>query len=222
MKTSIFVAALSAAALVGASAQAATYNFQSGGIIGSNVGNPSASFFDVTATETLTAIAINTEAPPAPKLHQNNFGLGVNTGITDVNQLDNIGDDEAIVFDFGKIVSFDSITLNLAAQDDQYVIYGTNNPAVAACATGGLSCITTISTFIASGSGAGPLQDTVALLSGAFQYLIAAVFGGSGDGYRVAELSVSDVPLPAALPMMALGLGLFGVNGFFRRKQARA
>ena len=220
MKTTIVAAALAATALLGASAHAATYNFQSGGIFGSNVGNPSASFLDTTATDSVFVTAINTEAPPAPRLHQSDFGLGVNTGILDVNQLDNIGDDEALVFDFGKIVSLDSITLNLAAQDDQYVIYGSNDASVAACAAGGLSCITSISSFIVSGSGAGALSDTVALLSGSFQYLIATVFGGSGDGFRVAEVSVSNVPLPAALPMMALGLGLFGANGYFRRKRA--
>ncbi|MEQ8934678.1 MAG: hypothetical protein RIE56_02670 [Amphiplicatus sp.] len=220
MKATVFAAALAASALLGASAHAGTYNFQSGGLIGSNVGAPSASFLDTTATDSVFVTAINTESPPAPKLHQSDFGLGVNTGALDVNQLDNIGDDEAIVFDFGKVVSLDSITLNLAAQDDQYTIYGSNDAAVAACTAGGLSCLTSISTLIVSGSGVGPLQDTVALLSGAFQYLIATISGGSGDGYRVAEISVSDVPLPAALPMMALGLGLFGANGFFRRKRA--
>ncbi|MEQ8177731.1 MAG: hypothetical protein RIC52_06245 [Amphiplicatus sp.] len=220
MKTTVIAAALAASALLGASAHAATYNFQSGGLVGGNVGNPSASFLDTTATESVFVTALNTEAPPAPRLHQSNFGLGVNLGLGDVNQLDNIGDDEAIVFDFGKVVSFDSITLNLAAQDDQYAIYGSNDASVAACTAGGLSCLTSVSTFIVAGSGAGPLQDTIALLSGSFRYLIATVFGGSGDGYRVAEISVSDVPLPAALPMMALGLGLFGANGFFRRKRA--
>jgi len=200
MKPTVFAAALAATALLGASAHAATYNFQNGGIIGSNVGNPSASFLDTTATDSVFVTAINTETPPAPKLNQSVFGLGVNLGFLEGGQVDNIGDDEALVFDFGKTVSFDSITLNLAAHDDQYAIYGSNDASVAACAAGGLSCLTSVSTFIVSGSGAGVLSDTVALLSGSFRYLIATVFGGSGDGYRVAEVSVSNVPLPAALP----------------------
>ncbi|GAB4520252.1 MAG: hypothetical protein Kow00133_06630 [Amphiplicatus sp.] len=211
-KHAALAAALSVA-LMGASAQAATFTFAG---FGGNLGQ-TAVFTD--GAHAVTAIAINTEQPPVPSLHQGIFGLGVNLGHLDSNQIDNVGDDEAIVFDFGKIVNFESITLSLSSFWEDYQIWGTNDGSVAACTAGGLGCLTSVSSLIASGVGSG-LEGfvTVSLMGNAFRYLIATVPGGSGDGYKVKSLTVSEVPVPGALVLLLTGLAGLGFAG---RRSAR-
>ena len=96
--------------------------------------------------------------------------------------------------------------------------------AVTAITSGGLSAITSISTLLAAAYGDGIEGFKLIDLSGietAYRYLIATVPGGSGDGYRVKTVSasVSEVPVPAALPLMASGLFGFGWAAR-RRKQS--
>lgn len=208
-----------AASVMFGGAQAATFYF---GGAGGDLGK-SETFFS--GPDSVTAIAINTEEPEAPVLDQNIFGLGVSTGRGDSSQLDNVGDDEAIVFDFGAIAQFDSITLSLAGFYDDIRIYGSNNAAVAAITSGGLTAITSISTLLASASGSGIEGFATIDLSGiasAYRYLIATIPGGSGDGFRVKYISaeISDVPVPAALPLLLSGLAGLGFASRRRKQQA--
>ncbi|WP_428407473.1 VPLPA-CTERM sorting domain-containing protein [Hyphococcus sp.] len=210
------IAAAGAVMLSGA--QAATFYF------GGNGGDLGKSETFVSGPDSVTAIAVNTEEPEAPSLHQTILGLGVTTGRGDIDQLDNIGDDEAIVLDFGALAQFDSITLSLAGFYDDIRIYGSNNAAVAAITSGGLSAITSISTLLASASGNGIEGFATIDLSGiasAYRYLIATIPGGSGDGFRVKYVTaeVSDVPVPAALPLLLSGIAGLGFASR-RRKQA--
>lgn len=180
---------------------------------------------------TVTAIAINTEEPDAPVLHQNIFGLGVYSGESDDgifsggNQIDNVGDDEAVVFDFGAAALLESITLSLAGGYDDIVLYGSNNAAVTAITSGGLSAISSLSTLLTTASGNGLEGFATIDLTGiatAYRYLIATIPGGSGDGFRVKYVSatVSEVPVPAALPLLLSGLA--GLGFASRRKKAAA
>ena len=195
--------------LVG-TANAAVYDFTGGGgLIGK-----SAVFND--GPESVEAIAINTEEPGSPQLHQNGLGLGVRLSSGEglsltvgANELDNVGDDEAIVIDLGLGVGVASMTLSEASFFDDYRIYGSNNDLVAAITSGGLSAITSISTLIASGGGVGIGGSVVVNFdpfATVYRYLIATIPGGSGDGYRVAGLTTSESPLPGALPFMAPAL----------------
>lgn len=204
-------------------ASAASYSYDFTGptfpIFGTNLGS-SSTFSDTTATQSVTATALNTESPPAAALNQNSGGLGVNLGFLDTNQLDNIGDDEAIVFDLGAKMVFDSISLTLAFLDDTFSIYGSNSASVLGCSSGGLACLTSVSTLVATGSGIlNPLDVLNVDLTGAspFQYLIATVPGGSGDGYRISGIAVSEVPLPASALLLFGGLGALSLA---RRKRA--
>jgi hypothetical protein len=222
IRTKLAAGVCAVATLVAASASAATFNFAGGSLLGSNVGNPSAVFSDTTATDTLTAIAINTEQPPAPRLHQSSLGIGVNLGLGDVNQIDNIGDDEAIVFDMGGLYTATSIRLALLTFGDRYSIWGSNSASVASCTSGGLTCLTSVSSLLASGdnSGLDGLGFKTVNLSGSgnWSYFIATTAGGSGDGYRVKELTASVIPLPAAGWMLLAGLG--GIAAMKRRRKA--
>ncbi|MEO1252062.1 MAG: VPLPA-CTERM sorting domain-containing protein [Pseudomonadota bacterium] len=169
---------------------------------------------------TATAIAINTEEPAAPTLHQHLLGLGVKSGWHDSSQIDNGGDDEAIVIDFGRSVNFHSILLSASFIDDDIRIYGTNDHSVAAVTSGGLSSITSISTLIAQTSGNLSTFVSLNIAGNAFQYLIATVPGTNGwfaDDFRVKKVKVSEVPVPAALPLMIAGLA--GLRLASRRKR---
>jgi hypothetical protein len=172
----------------------------------------------------LEVTAINTEEPAPPVLLQNGNGLGVFTtcGIftgegsclnPEAYQLNNIGDDEAIIFDFGRQIGFVSMTLTeTAIFEDSYSIYGTNTD-LEGVTSGGLSALTAFSTLIASGSTSADPFDVA--LSGAYRYLIATVPGGSGDGYRVSSITVTPVPLGAPLIASA-----FGIAWLIRRRAA--
>ncbi len=155
MKILKFLTIAAAGAAMMGGANAATF------YLGGNGGDLGKDQVFTDGSASVTAIAINTEEPDAPVLHQNVFGLGVYSGESDDgilsggNQVDNIGDDEAIVLDFGAAATLESITLSVASSWDDIRIYGSNNAAVAAITSGGLSSITSISTLLASTTGTG-------------------------------------------------------------------
>ncbi|MEO1014101.1 MAG: hypothetical protein AAFX08_02820 [Pseudomonadota bacterium] len=209
LKSILLAATASVLATTGANAAVATFDLTGDG---RNIG-PSFTF--VYGSRSLTATAINAEAPPTPQLHQNSFGLGVNLGVGDANQLDSIDDDEAIVFDAGHIATYSDITLSRASMTDQYLIYGTNDASILSIAAGGLSAITSISTLVASGVGVG--GSVTVDLDAAFRYLIATLPSGSDSRFRVSSVSTA-VPLPGALPFMATAL--VGAAAARRRKKA--
>jgi hypothetical protein len=217
MHTRLFFAVIASAAMSFGAAQAATFVFS-----GPNANLGKDEVF-TSGPDSVLATAINTQEPKAPTLRRNGAGIGVKTGFFDTGQVDNIGDDEAIVFDFGGLVQMGEIVLTQASFFDDIRIYGTNDATVAAITSGGLPAITSISTLLASATGVG-LGGTVTIdLSGiatAYRFLIATIPGGSGDGFRVKEITVSEVPLPAALPLMAFGLAGLGFVGRRRRKLA--
>jgi hypothetical protein len=179
--------------------------------------------------------AINTEQPPGARLFQSPFGLGVRADSTDAcgglfeddcDELDNVGDDEAIVFDFGRMASLTSASLTLAFLDDEYEFYGSNNDAVENVTSGGRAALTSISTLLTSGFGEFDTTRTVsfASITEKYRYLIAMTPGTggiAGDGYKIAGLTgVAPVPVPAGVALALTALGVFA--GLRRRTAATA
>ena len=228
MKIKSFIAAAAAVGFSFSVAEAAVFSF--GGNGGSSLGKTEVFSADG-GPETVVVTAINTEQSnrfERPRLHQTSSGLGVSLLFNDggslfppvpSTELDNVGDDEAIVFDFGEIVTMDSVTIAAADLTDTVRFYGTNDPTVTSISSGGLSALTSISTFITGGNGNFfAVPEAVDLLGATFRYLIATVPAGSGDGYRVLSATVSEVPLPGALPFMLTALA--GYGAMRRKRQA--
>lgn len=213
MKKLATAAILALGVAVSTPAAATTWNFTGGGgLLG----------LDEVFTEggdSVTATALNTQQPPAPQLHQSGGGLGVRTGNDNTNQLDNFLNDEAIVFDFGSVYEVSSIGVTAVGFNDDYRIYGTNNSAVLGCSSGGLSCISDISTLLLQDDNNGTQS-----IFGSFQYIIASgITGGFNDDFRISSLTaVAPVPLPAALPLLAGALGFLGLLGWRRKSAASA
>lgn len=176
-------------------------------------------FADTGATASVTATAINTEGPNA-FLSRDGNGLGVFALDMGGGNLDNVNNDEAIVFDFGTPFNLVGATIQIAATENApffsstYQFWGTDNSGVLGCGNaGGLSCITGISTLLASGT-ATVFDNPVSFLSAQpdfFRYIVATVPTGAADAYRVRSLTVAPIPLPAAgwlLLGATAGLGL--------------
>lgn len=120
-------------------------------------------------------------------------------------QINNIGDDEAIVFDFGKVAEFKSITIaETALLEDRYEIYGANVD-LTGVTSGGLGSLTGIGSVLLA-SGQTSEDPFVIALTGAYRYMIATVPGGRGDGYRVTSISVVAAPIGLLLIASAFGL----------------
>ena len=129
-------------------------------------------------------------------------GLGADASF-DSDQVDGSGGNDVLVFSFARDVRIDQITFGNVDGNDDFA-YGTVDGAA----------FTRLASF----------QDVVnpfnlSLILGDNAFGIGAI--GSNDNFTITSLTVTPVPLPAALPLFAGGLGLMGLLGW-RRRQASA
>ncbi len=128
-------------------------------------------------------------------------GLGV-TGGTGQNR---IGSGESLMFDFDPAVALlSSLIFERGSGTDTVELLDANNIL--------------LDTFLISGPG-NSFQTLSNLNFSGSKFTIRN--GGGGNGFRVAGITVSAVPLPAALPLFGGGLALMGLIGW-RRKRAVA
>lgn len=214
---------------------------------GGNQG-PTQDYADTTGTTWLTAAAfvfegtgwLTTEPGAATglQIHQTSLGIGLRSGTTfpyypwlsvpDSGQIDNINRFEVLRLQLPKDVVVRSALLTATFTDDQYRIWGNDTgelPDVAAFpdASGALN-----GTELAAGTGS-ILATRVDFSAGRpFEYLFFS--GGfrlhkgidfSGDGYRIAGLTVNDAsvvnpvvtPVPASWWLLGSALAALGIIG---------
>jgi hypothetical protein len=133
-------------------------------------------------------------------------GLGAyseNTAEDDQTQFDAA---EAIEFSFDRFVSLTDVEFN-AGGDRNCSIFGPEGPC-------GMFNLTIDGVFI----GAIAAVDNIAFLGAGLTFLLEAITEGAG--FTIAQFTasdVSDVPVPAAFPLLAAGLA--GLGFAYRRKR---
>jgi hypothetical protein len=222
-----------AVATAAPTAQALTgdFDFSTGGTFDGSTAQFTSNGVTVNISAILTDGNTNTRT-----ITQTSNGLGVRTtdggGGGFANEVDNIGPDEALVFDFGVPASFAGGSLRLAGNFfgifDQYQVFGGNTLPVSGFSSfGGIVSAGFTSLVSDVGCDGGNLEvctETFSLSNlGVFRYLIVAApgTGGSNDSFAVKGLTgVSPIPVPAALPLLASGVACFAWLRRTKRRQA--
>ncbi len=239
MKT--ITSSLLAGCMLGASlsAQAAvTYDFTSGGTtsteIGSGFGN-ALDFGDMTVTAWgTTGVPTNANSLlDVGQINRFSTGLGACNKSESANcnnpahQVDNVGDDDLVLFLFDSTVTFNNITIDPYGVYDRDVSFWIANISAADSDLTGLAPASLINGSSAFGSITNVWNSASYLpisidLGGASGN--ALLFGGrldfgsyyDNDRFKIASLDVTPVPVPAAAWL--LGSGLLALVGVSRRK----
>ena len=203
------VAAACVSVLMSGAASAATFNFQSNG-----ADNNSTVAFGPVDGVSLVVDAFKVFNPSTTTFTDGDVNQGSNgLGVSGDPEGGRLGAGEGLQFQFSPNVSVvSSLVFERGDQNEDFIVFDDTNTQV-----GG--------TFTVLGGGAGnstQLFDLSALnIVGSFFTIVGIDSGGGNRGVRIAELTVTPVPLPAALPLFAGGLGLLGLLGW-RRKRASA
>lgn len=256
-----FIAAASLVAYLAPAHASTTYDFTSGGTpyvdSGGGYGN-TLDFGGMTATAwATTGIPIgNNSLIDVAQLHQWSTGLGVcnrdeglvNGGCSTYteHQVDNVGDDDYVLFVFDTLVNFEEIKIDPYFTSDRDVSFWIGTIATASVMSGmnPADLDPTSLTGLGSGYSGGPSGSTIFTdynqknftsgsgvktvdLTGAFggnfgNALLFAARADAGNKYdndyfKIKELTVTPIPVPAAIWLFASGL--LGLVAVARRKQ---
>lgn len=202
------LATLFALALSCTAAQAATFDFTgSGGLATSYTFMDSG--ISVTATATSFSNAGILIDDPRDRIGQYSQGLGATTHIGDSHQTDGANRNDLIVFDFDQEIILESVTFTHVDSNDDFRFFFESG-----------------STLTDWGSnidipGSGPSGTYI------FNAIWAGDLFGIGardtfDNFKISGMTVSAVPLPAALPLYGAGMAIIGFIGWRRKKRLSA
>lgn len=218
-----YAAAIAAVSLFG-TAEAAVFNLQTGN--GVNNGNGTYTFsvdgINLTVSAGLFGNAANAVIVPGAdnsRVVQTNVGLGVTDNGDTTSDIDGLGDNDALIFAFDRLVRLDYIDFsNVDLTDDADFFFEQGGQLVRNSAA-----------LISVELGLNPLLDLAVLIS-LFPTIdphlfIGTLFGVGADAdgilglftddFKIKRLFVTDlsgpneVPLPAALPLFLAGLAGF-------------
>lgn len=163
-----------------------------------------------------------TETPCGTCIAQHRNGISIDRGGSDSHELDGSGPDEFIRLTFSEKVLLTDVWFNAAGNGDEWdmsvdnVDFGVN----------GAFGSDLIENLIDSDIAATPSDDDRADFVSNGGAIMGTVFtfytDDNNDDYKLAALKfnqIAQVPLPAALPLLAGGLGVLGFVGW-RRKRA--
>lgn len=199
-------------------------------LTGSMANAPSYTFTDVGSGLVLTLSPLHIDDVSTPTLSatlpshldpaavtQSSSGVGVYQGDPENAEIDGSGWDDALQMDFSSAVKLLSITMIGGSTDESYYYFED------ADGDGNLSGDVVGGPFAL---GTSPLTVSLASLS-----ILGADFFGETFGvgticqtctFRVSEIQVEAVPLPASLPLFAGGLGGLGFMSWWRKRKRSA
>ncbi len=166
-------------------------------------------------TETVDDITLDISSGDEGSLHFNGSGVGVNSGANDQSENRLGGDNEAIVFVFDPAVTIlQSVAFETGGGVDTVSIFDGND-----------NFITSFDVANNNANNNGYVTvDLTDVTGSVFKFVSTAnprAPGKPDGGIRITSLTVEAVPVPAALPLMAAGIGGLSLMGR-RRKRAHA
>ncbi|MEM9630349.1 MAG: VPLPA-CTERM sorting domain-containing protein [Pseudomonadota bacterium] len=211
-KLSSFLASLALAAAVttvGGAANAVTFGFG-----GSSPDSHSKFFTSGGIGLTVTAGTFNGPNPSSinyatRRVDHRNGRLGAD-GFFDRGQVDGFWGNDVLVFTFDQNVRIDSISFSNVDGDDDFA-FG----AVAGNLFDRFVNFQDVENIVFTADFLSP-----ASLSVGNSFGIGAI--GALDNFRINALTVTAVPVPAALPLLAGGIGFLGFAGWRRKRSAAA
>ncbi len=193
------------------SASAVTFNLAgNGGLNSSYVFNEDG----ITLTVTPAAITLGATPPQDTvatqgQVGQYSGGLGISQNGSDNHQVDGSGVNELLVLAFSETVRIVSAEFRYVSSDDDFEFWHDNEP------NGSLN-----GDYVFTADIPGSL---VYVFGGNF---VSSLFGIGAthysDDFKLYALTVSPVPLPAALPLFAGAIGAFGAARWRKRRIVRA
>jgi len=208
-------AAVFALVLSSAAAQAATIDFD---FRGNGYLAPSYTFTESGVSVTATAASFNgigdVSTNPNYRVGQYSLGLGMSRNRNDSHEVDGRRGNDLIVFDFDRNVTLESVSFTHVDSNDEFSFF------FDAGADGSLDFDNLSFNVDIPGSG----TYTFAQIWTGDLFGIGAYDGSffSTDNFKISGMSVSVVPLPAALPLYGAGMAVLGFIGWRRKKRLSA
>ncbi|MEX1034494.1 MAG: VPLPA-CTERM sorting domain-containing protein [Sneathiella sp.] len=166
--------------------------------------------------ESSTTGSETVSTPGAARIGQYDQGLGVsNPWYFDQHEVDGLGNNDVVIFDFDQVVKLETIVFSYF-DDEVHWFWGSPTPN------------DEFSGFLDT-DGDGVLNLVGVNFDGnPFNVggIAGEIFGigawGNNDDFKIKSMTVSAVPLPAALPLYGAGLAVLGFVGWRKRRKAAA
>ena len=211
------LAAVFALVLSSAAAQAAVVNFDftgNGGLATSYTFTDGGSGVSVTATAASFSNGGTVTTNPNYRVGQYSGGLGMTRDYRDSHQVDGSYGNDLIVFDFNTDVTLQSVSFTHVDSNDHFSFFFDQGDNGSLDDINFNVDIPNSGTYAFFGTWTGDLFGIGAHDPNLLDW--------SRDDFKISGMSVSVVPLPAALPLYGAGMAVLGFIGWRRKKRLSA